>query len=58
VEANAVFVEMAPEVSERLRAAGWRFYNFIGGAARFMCSWKTTSADVEALLRDWREAAR
>jgi threonine aldolase len=58
VEANAVFVEMPPEVSDRLRASGWRFYNFIGGAARFMCSWKTTSEDVEALLSDWREAAK
>lgn len=57
VEANAVFLEMDPHIAERLRAAGWRFYHFIGGAARFMCSWKTTCDDVAALLRDLRAAA-
>ena len=25
---------------------------FIGGGARFMCSWKTTDEDVAALLKD------
>lgn len=51
-EANAVFVEMPPPVAEQLRAMGWQFYAFIGGGARFMCSWKTEPQDVEALLRD------
>jgi threonine aldolase len=52
--ANAVFAELSPEVRDRLRRAGWKYYQFIGGAARFMCSWNTTEADVAALL----EAAR
>ncbi len=52
VEGNAVFVELPPALADHLRAAGWQFYNFIGGTARFMCSWKTTQADVDALLAD------
>lgn len=52
VEANAVFLEMVPQISEGLRALGWRFYAFIGGGARFMCSWRTERKDVEALLSD------
>jgi len=52
-QANAVFIEMAPERLERLKALGWHFYTFIGaGGARFMCSWETTAADVLALAED------
>lgn len=51
-EANAVFAEIPPVVVERLRYLGWRFYTFIGGGARFMCSWKTTAEDVNALVND------
>lgn len=50
VEANAVFARLPAELDQRLREAGWVYYNFIGGGARFMCSWKTTSADVRALI--------
>lgn len=50
VQANAVFATLSSEVENRLRSAGWKFYQFIGGGARFMCSWKTTSEEVEALL--------
>lgn len=56
VEANAVFVELPPQVAERLRDMGWRFYTFIGGGARFMCSWKTEPEDVQALLQDLKTA--
>lgn len=52
VEANGVFVSLPSEVELRLRAAGWRYYNFIGGGSRFMCSWQTSGADVDALLAD------
>ncbi len=52
-QANAVFVRLPPPVCDALRAKGWRFYTFIGaGGARFMCSWDTTSADVDALVSD------
>jgi threonine aldolase len=50
VEANAVFAKLSPEVDKRLKAAGWKYYSFIGGGARFMCSWKTTEEEVQALL--------
>jgi len=57
-EADAVFVEMAPTLVDALRGRGWHFYTFIGsGQARFMCSWSTTYADVEALVADVRELA-
>lgn len=51
VEANALFCQLPPEVEQRLQAAGWKYYNFIaGGGSRFMCSWKTSEADVNALV--------
>jgi threonine aldolase len=50
VEANAVFVELTPTHHEKLRVAGFAYYTFIGGAARFMCSWATTPSDVDELV--------
>ena len=44
--------------SSALHAAGWRFYNFIGGGGcRFMCSWDTTAAGVDAFAAAVRDAA-
>lgn len=54
VEANAVFADLSPEVDARLKNAGWRYYQFIGGAARFMCSWQTTGSDIDQLVADAR----
>ncbi len=55
-QANAVFARLRPEVAEQLRSRGWRFYTFIGsGGARFMCSWDTSEADVDALIADVAE---
>lgn len=52
-EANAVFVALDEGRLEALRHRGWQFYTFIGtGQARFMCSWSTRPADVEALAGD------
>lgn len=50
VEANSVFVELSAAQHQRLRSAGFAYYTFIGGAARFVCSWSTTEADVDALV--------
>lgn len=50
--ANAVFAELSPAVASKLQRAGWKYYQFIGGAARFMCSWRTSEADVAALVAD------
>jgi threonine aldolase len=56
-QANAVFARLPSDIAEGLRAKGWQFYNFIGaGGYRFMCSWATTNADVDAFLADVRVA--
>lgn len=55
-QANAVFVAMPQPLIEGLKARGWYFYTFIGsGHARFMCSWSTLEADIEALSDDLGE---
>ena len=53
VEANAVFASLPRDWPASLQAKGWHFYSFIAaGGSRFMCSWETTEADVDALLAD------
>jgi threonine aldolase len=47
-QANGVFVTVPPAAAAALRAQGWRFYDFIGGAVRLMCAWDTTPEDVKA----------
>ncbi len=56
-QANSVFVQMPPGVAEAVRGRGWRFYDFIGGGLRLMCSWDTTEDDVGAFVTDLRDAA-
>ncbi len=52
-QANAVFVELPPQVVDALHKLGWQFYNFIGlSGHRLMCSWDTTEADVQAFVAD------
>lgn len=55
VEANAVFLKAREAVLDHLRAKGWRFYTFIGGAARFMFAWDADPDRVQALVADIRE---
>ena len=44
--------------ADALRAAGWRFYTFIGqGGCRFMCAWDTTEQDVRDLVAALRAVA-
>jgi threonine aldolase len=57
VDANAVFLMASGDVLNQLRARGWEFYTFIGGAARFMFAWDTELKRVDALVRDLRECA-
>jgi len=54
VEANGVFLNMPPPALAALQGRGWRFYTFIGGGARFMCSWDTSEARVRELAADIR----
>lgn len=57
VQANAVFITTSAEILERLRQRGWRFYTFIGGAARFMFAWDSDVNRIAALTSDLRECA-
>jgi threonine aldolase len=51
-EANGVFVNLPQPAIDALRARGWVFYTFIGGGARFMCSWATSPEAVDELATD------
>ena len=57
-QANAVFVDMPPELNVALHRRGWHFYTLYGDRdARLMCSWDTTPEDVDAFAADIRELA-
>ena len=59
VEANGVFVGLAPAVVSSLETRGWHFYKFIGEHGyRLMCSWETRAEDIAAFLADARVAAK
>ena len=57
VDANTVFLNAPDAVLEALRGRGWRFYTFIGGAARIMFAWDSDLKRVDALLADLEECA-
>lgn len=57
VEANAVFITASDPVLARLREMGWRFYTFIGGAARFMFAWDSDLRRIDELVRDVKACA-
>jgi len=57
VDANTVFLQASDTILEGLRSRGWKFYTFIGGAARIMFAWDTDLARVDALLHDLKESA-
>ncbi len=52
VEANAVFLRLPQQVHDHLKRRGWSYYIFIGGGARFMCSWATSEETVRELAAD------
>jgi len=55
VQANSVFLEIAPATQQALRNSHWTFYTFIGeGGARFVCSWNTTPELIDGLIADLR----
>ena len=59
VEANSVFVDLPQSAIDAMRTKGWQFYIFVGETGvRFMCSWDTTAASVDALVADLRSATR
>ena len=56
VESNAAFIPLPENLFNGLRERGWVIYNFIGGnVTRLMCSWRTTDADIDALMADVAE---
>ena len=55
VEANAVYAAVPPAAAVALRDRGWDLYALPGtGGLRFLCSWDTTEADVDAVVADVR----
>ena len=57
VQANGVFVELPQPAIDAVRAKGWQFYSFVGATGvRFMCSWDTTPASIDAIAADLRAA--
>jgi threonine aldolase len=54
VQSNAVFAKIPKLAEEKLRERGWQFYTGVitPDESRFMCSWDTTPADVDALVAD------
>ena len=55
-QSNGVFVDLPIPVIEALHNRGWHFYTFIGETgARLMCSWDTTTEDVDDFVADLTE---
>ena len=54
VQSNAVFAKFPRPSEEQLRARGWHFYTGVitPEETRLMCSWDTTTGDVDALVAD------
>ncbi|MEE2566130.1 threonine aldolase family protein [Hyphobacterium marinum] len=50
VEGNEIFVTLPDATAQTLRDAGAGFYQWPDGSARFVASWATTEADVDAAL--------
>jgi threonine aldolase len=55
VESNGVFAEIEPQIQDRLRGKGWRFYPW-GTGCRLMCAWDTEPATVDRFVADLRSA--
>ncbi len=49
VEANELFVQLAPGERDSLRAQGFEFYDWGASAARFVTAWNTPDEDARAL---------
>jgi threonine aldolase len=57
VESNGVFATIPKAAGEQLRSRGWHFNTGLitGAESRLMCSWDTTSGDVDDFIADLRE---
>jgi len=55
-DTNGVFVLMPLELSKALRERGWRFSSHVTpDNIRLMCSWDTTTEDVDSIAADIKE---
>ena len=54
VESNAVFAKIPSAAEKKMHKRGWKFYTGVITAdeSRFMCSWDTTTADVDDFVKD------
>ncbi len=49
VDGNEVFVELPGAIVDRLKAASASFYPWLDGSCRFVCSWATSDAEIDAV---------
>ncbi len=56
VQSNAVFARIPEKAVDEMHNLGWRFYTRVGGwdESRLMCSWDTTTEDVDSFVEDLR----
>lgn len=56
-QSNGVFATLPPGVADRLRERGFRFYDWDAsrGEVRWMCSFDTSEADIDAFVAGIRE---
>lgn len=48
-DGNEVFCHLPPDLAARFDRAGVKYYPWPGGSHRFVCSWATPQADLDAL---------
>ena len=58
IEANELFLSLPTGLAEHLRAQGFRFHAWTGGAVRLVTSFATRIEEVDAFIHAAREAAR
>ena len=60
VESNTVFAKIPAAARDALGERGWKFYTGVitPDESRLMCSWDTTTEDVDAFVADARELLR
>ena len=60
VQSNSVFAKIPAAARDALDARGWKFYTGVitPEESRLMCSWDTTTEDVDEFVADLREMLR
>lgn len=50
VDGNEVFIALPDALADKLQKAGAKFYPWPGDCYRFVCTWSTTDAEMDALI--------